>query len=338
MQRNAEEGIRLYRELMGERVDGPFPAFLRERYADTVGDPKKLEAAVLGESCDVLGNLLPCATLTSLGIAVSGETFPQMLKHLLLDGTPENHALAYAIVDEAGRTGLSHFVRHWEPTVWEQAVWKPLRQFKQTESLLPRNEDAVRSILTSLDVLPGLYPTFATTLFDGILPAERSEFDKLPRAFETVTATFERTMSFRGWRDLHRQGFCTHQRALVTPQVGFYAYPKPAPDALADAFQFLYGLNAAFFEAAETQGIPPVILQYGMAMGSLVRYQIAANLRQWEFCDWQRTKWSVNDEVRQQFLSFEYALRSTYPWWKRVSRADMTQHYVFARGAKLILP
>jgi hypothetical protein len=68
-----------------------------------------------------------------------------------------------------------------------------------------------------------------------------------------------------------------------------------------------------------------------------VRYQIAANLRQWEFCNWQRTKWGVNDEVRAQFLAFEYALRSEYPWWKRLSRADLIQHYAFARGEKIPL-
>jgi len=41
----------------------------------------------------------------------------------------------------------------------------------------------------------------------------------------------------------------------------------------------------------------------------------------------------VNDEVRQQFLGFEHTLRAAYPWWERLSRADLTPHYIFARGS-----
>jgi hypothetical protein len=55
-----------------------------------------------------------------------------------------------------------------------------------------------------------------------------------------------------------------------------------------------------------------------------------------EFSNWQRTKYSVNHEVRQPFLGFERMLRETYPWWKDVSRADMTSGYVFARGDKAV--
>lgn len=337
LQDSAQEGIRLYQELMGERVDGPFPAFLRERYGKAFEGSKDLDAAVLGEACDVLGNLLPCATLTSVGFAVSGEAFPQVLKHLVLDGTPENLALADMLVAEASRAGLSSFTRHWEPTPWERETWVTLRQFGHDNSLMPKCEDAARTILAAMDRLPGIHPVFASTLFDDIMPAERGEFDKLPRAFEAVSAFFERHMSFRSWRDLHRQGFCMHQRALVTPELGFYQYPKPAPVELLAAFSSLHGVNGGLFRLARDRKVLAVLVQYGMAMGNIIRYNIAANLRQWEFCTWQRTKWAVNDEARDAFLSFEYALRSSYPWWRRISRADLTPHYAFARGVKLPL-
>ena len=50
-------------------------------------------------------------------------------------------------------------------------------------------------------------------------------------------------MSFRGWRDIHRQGFCTHLRTFVTPEMGFYQYDKPAPAELAKVFERIHFVN-----------------------------------------------------------------------------------------------
>jgi hypothetical protein len=334
---NCEAGISRYRELMGESVDGPFPTFLRQLYGSQVDSQKNLDAAVLGESCDVLGNLLPCATLTSVGMALSGEAFPQVLKHLVLDGTPENVALAIAISEEAEIAGVSHFTRHWEPTPWERQQWRMLRQRRSLVTMIPDNQWASYAVLSGLDALPGTHAIYASTPFNELLgPRPRGEFDKLPRAFEAVSAVFERYMSFRGWRDVHRMGFCAHQRALVTPEVGFYTYPKPAPPILAQTFLSAHALNQQLFNSAAGR-VPPLLLQYGMAMGNLVRYQIAGNLRELEFCNWQRSKWAVNDEVRSEFLEIDRALRAVYPWWEQVSRVDRTHHYAFARGSKIVL-
>ena len=71
-----------------------------------------------------------------------------------------------------------------------------------------------------------------------------------------------------------------------------------------------------------------------MSMGNMIGFQVGGNLLQWEFVGWQRTKFSVNHEVRQIVLGAERLLREAYPWWKNLSRADMTPGYVFARTAK----
>lgn len=81
-------------------------------------------------------------------------------------------------------------------------------------------------------------------------------------------------------------------------------------------------------------GIPPQLMQYPMALGNLITFQAGGNLLELEFCIWQRTKFSVNHEVRQIFLAMEKALRMQYPWWKEISRADMADAYIFARTKK----
>lgn len=315
-----------YQELMGEKLDGPFPAFLRQKWQGVVSD-SDLTSGVFGETCDVLGNLLPCSTLTSVGISMSAEAFPQHLKHLYLDGLPEGEALAEFISEEAQRIGLGSFVRHEQPTEWDRANWKYLDPIVPSTWFMAPANAYIEMLLARV---------FQEDSFSNVLGAlakvPRGEYDKLPSQFESVTANAWGIMSFRGWRDLQRQSFCAHLRGRVTPHLGFYVYPKPAPGELHYAFRMTHTGNKQLYRHMNEMGIPAALREYPMALGTNVPYYIAGNLRQWEFCNWQRSDFSVNDEVRQQFLAVEGHLREMYPWWPQLSRADTTPHYVFARG------
>jgi hypothetical protein len=324
-----------YRTLMGEKMDGVFPQFLRDRWRGVVPE-KDMLIGITGESCDVLGNLLDGAMLTSVGIAVSAEAFPQHLKHLYLDGTPEGEALAELIIDEAREVGLGSFVRHERPTPFELANWtylKPIRP--QTRFMAPA--DAYVRVLLSR-VYQERYP-HSDEVFESvlarILSEPREDHDKLPSQFESFDANAWGVMSFRGWRDLQRMSFCSHLRGRVTPLLGFYQYPKPAPAELAEAFERIHRLNEDLYTMMMANEVPDEIAEFPMALGNLVPYHAAANVRQWEFVGWQRGDFSVNDEVRVECLGVEKELRRAFPWWHRVSRVEVEpDHYVFARVSK----
>ncbi len=350
-----EQSFNAYRYWQGENFDGPLPQFFRERYKSLYTNAEKdLESGVIGETCDVLGNFLPCATLTSVGGHLSGEAFPGFIEHLMLDKTPENMAIVEAVLAEAKKIGADQFARHVQPSEWKTASWEYLSEaslrelleesrsafsdlsqiiadqmsprdfvekkllfsFKRKDSF--RNCSSFKEILQKLDVLP------------------RSNFDKLWNDFEIDSAPFWGLMSFRGWRDLHRMGFNTHLRTLVSPQLGFYFYNKPAPEGFNDAMKLLHDANVKLYEQLATQNVSPELRQYPMALGNLIGFMSSANLAQWEFCNWQRSKYSVNHEVRQVFLGIEQRLRKAYPWWEKISRANTTPAYVFARGSKAI--
>ncbi len=314
---------------------GLLTGYFREQFAKTM-PAKEMKAAAFGEACDVAGNILPCATFTSLGISVSGESFPQMLKHLSLDATYENHALAEMILDEADKVGGGHFARHLEIADWERQNWNYLehRTFQEQDFLSPTYQ-VEQQMFGLLQVSKGFGDCANfSEIIDRLKTTSRGPYDKLPNQFEFVSAGFARRMSFRGWRDIHRQGFCTHLRTLVTPEMGFYRYDKPAPPELTDVFRKVHSLNKQVWIEMAERGVPQVLRQYVMAMGNLVGFQIGGNLLQWEFVNWQRSKFSVNHEVRQIVLSIEAALRRDYSWWADISRADMTPAYVCARGSK----
>ncbi|OGN02817.1 MAG: hypothetical protein A2651_02525 [Candidatus Yanofskybacteria bacterium RIFCSPHIGHO2_01_FULL_42_12] len=336
----------LYADNLGDNLNGLFPNFLREKWGKLIEENGgKVEVGVAGETFDILGNLLPAATLTSVAAAISGESLPSVLRHLILDDTAENLALVELILQEAGKVGADQFIRHYQPSDAEIRGWKhiPLTLFGGLERIVPfitvpkneiakniieeafffREEDEHLSILDIRDIVGELF-------IGG-----RDDHDKLPREFELVTVPFVGVMSFRGWRDLHRQGLSTHRRTLLTPSLGFYRYDKPQPPKLAKSFQIAKQSSQNVYVGLNQ--VPPVISQYILPIGFRAGFIYSANLRQHEFCNWQRTKPSVNHEVRQIFLSIEKGLRDLYPWWHLFSRANMTPAYIFARGSEVPL-
>ncbi|HXK36849.1 MAG TPA: hypothetical protein VJ553_04690, partial [Candidatus Paceibacterota bacterium] len=325
-----ETSVAEYRRLIGNQFDGPFPEFLRRLYRTSVPNDADLRAGVIGESCDVLGNLLPCATLTQLGIGVSGEAMGSLIKNLYLDGTPENIALAEFIVAEAERAGHSYFLRHYQPTPWEERTWEYL-----TPLGAPRFEADPVSVVDRRIALAANARTMGEYI-DKLSKLPRSDHDQLPDEFRLATIITQAHMSFRGWRDAQRQSLSVHKRSRVTPLAGFYRYPKPAPPELHRVFEQILSINEDLYMAMCAAKVPEELMEYPMAMGNLVRYQMTSTLKQAEYCNWQRTKWGVNDEVRQQFLAVEDHLRQEYSWWGSLSRADRIPHYVFARGKEPI--
>ncbi|MBI2023813.1 FAD-dependent thymidylate synthase [Candidatus Giovannonibacteria bacterium] len=336
-----EKSFDYYRELQGDKFSGPFPQFLRENYSKFITNEKDLENGVVGETCDVLGNFLPCATLTSVGVHISGESLPELMKHLIVDNTPENEALAEAVMAESEKVGANQFIRHFEPTPWKTMSWEYLdtKAFLNHEDPIvvesgSLSREAAEKILVRAfqKLKSGEKIKNIDDLISKFKDVPRGEYDRLSNQFERINATLSGVMSFRGWRDLHRQGFSTHLRTFVTPDIGFYKYDKKAPESFFKASEYIHNENKKVYRELDT--LPREILQYPMAIGNLIGFEISSNLLQWEFCNWQRTKFSVNHEVRQVFLSMENLLRKNYPWWKDISRADITPAYIFARTEK----
>ena len=334
--------FRHYREQQGENFSGPFPQHLRETFGHLFQDEKDLANGVIGETCDVLGNFLPAATLTSVGVHVSGEALPELLKHLILDSAPENLALVEAIIYEAGKIGAGQFIRHYEPTEWKWMTWQYLwtdpfsRGIKVGENIfameLPERQRVEDSLVRSFGKAWAMCGSMNDLLF-MLRATERKEHDKLPNQFERIGATLSGIMSFRGWRDVQRQSLAAHFRTYLTPLIGFYRYDKKAPESFFEACQNIHEQNRRLYSEMQHAGkaIPPKLMQYPLALGNLIGFEFSANLLEWEFCNWQRTKYSVNHEVRQVFLAAERALREEYPWWSEISRADTMPAYVFAR-------
>ncbi len=335
VEKETREALGLYQALMKE---GELEAFFSELHRARVPE-KELAAAVKGEACDLLGNLLPAATLTSLGVSVSGEAFPELIRHLILDNTSENVALANLIMEESKKVGGDQFLRHVEVTAAKRWDWSYLEtnNFRNGAGLMnPAIIDWIGDEHTRLMAKMALACQDRKGGIDALKPdvSDRGPYDKLPNQFEYFSGFFRGVMSFRGWRDLHRQGFCTHFRTYLTPEIGFYRYDKPAPSWLDVRFSEVHAVNAMLYQRMRTAGLSEEACQYPLSLGNMVGFQAGGNLAQWEFVLWQRSKFSVNHEVRQVALQMDAALCKAYSFWKDIARTDRTPAYLFARTSK----
>src|SRR3989344_3840012 len=310
-------------------------------------------AAITGKVSDSLGNLLPCATLTSMGVSMMGEAYQSVIKHLIADGNPECWALAEEIIEEAKKTGNSVLLsNHYQPALQDYMPYdirldfpyelaQNLRPdvFVQRQFVTP-NALALESIIkmSGMDITQEFLN--AQKLFGDLSDkrnAKHESYDKLPDWFEHASAIFSGQMSFRSWRDLQRMGFCTHKRGWVTPNQGVYL-PPDMPREFIDEYARLHLEERLLFGSDTVTSMFGfhMLAQYAYMMGNFVPFIVGANLREWEFVNWQRSKWGVNEEVRKVVLKVEEFLRYEYPWWKRISRVDTTWEYIFARGGNAI--
>ncbi len=311
------------------------------------------KAAITGKVSDSLGNLLPCATLTSLGVSMMGEAYQSVVRHLLADENPECHALALEIVNEARKTGNAVLLStHYQPSLYDYLPYEIRLDFPYdlAQNLRPDIFVQRQFITPNALALESIIKMSGKNISEEFLDAEKlfgelndkrntkhESYEKLPDWFEHASAIFSGQMSFRSWRDLQRMGFCTHKRGWVTPNKGVYLSPD-MPREFINEYARLHLEERLLFSSDITTSMARfhMLAQYAYMMGNFVPFIVGANLREWEFVNWQRSKWGVNEEVRKVVLKAEEFLRYEYPWWKRISRADMTWEYIFARGGKAI--
>jgi thymidylate synthase ThyX len=290
-----------------------------KKLAASLGITDPSDVQLQGKFGDHVGNILPSAVYTSVGATLAGEAFQRMVSHLMREQDPECDVLAQEVLDEAEASGAGVLLgSHFKPTEYE------------TESRF-NYLDILDKETPVLESLHWPFTDVPSPRINSLRNNRTDSFQKLNREFELGSATFSGVMSFRSWRDLHRQGFCTHFRSLVAPL--FLYLP---PDISVDYYN---KANARFEECRQlynaiAQKDNVVALQKLCPMGVGVRYRAHANLRQWEFVIWQRSKQAVHHEVRTHVLAMYNLLCEKLPWWKQLCRCNQGD-YFFARGAEL---
>src|SRR5581483_9731686 len=211
-------------------------AWVEETFPAAPGEPPAAHRrAVRAKALDLVRGLLPAASLSHVGIYASGQTYEQLVLHLLAHPLPEARAYGEMLLEELQAVMPSFVAR----------VPRPDRGGRWIEYLRERGdaaaavavrlglgepvEDAatpsVRLLRThgseqALAAVRGLSAGERAALVRELVATRENRRHRPGRGFETLTYRFEIVSDYGAFRDLQRHRLLTCQWQRLSPELG----------------------------------------------------------------------------------------------------------------------
>ncbi len=284
-------------------VDGSFP-----------GDPSPARTrAVKAKALDLLRGLLPAASLSHMGIYASGQTYEQLILHLMAHPLPEARRCGEQILT-AIQTVMPSFVarvpRPERGGEWigylrgrEEAAarWTARLGLDDASAAAASEGPAVRLLHVDGDeeaLLAALLfeaagvgeqPTRAAVAALGAderarmladLVGERANRRHRPgRGFEALRYRFEIVSDYGAFRDLQRHRMLTVQWQRLSPHLGAEVPEELDAAGVGDAFRSGLEVSRAAWERLVADGREGEAL-YALCLGYRIRYVLDLNARE----------------------------------------------------------
>jgi len=282
-------------------VDGTFPG---------ESGPAR-DRAVGAKALDLLRGLLPAATLSHMGIYASGQTYEQLIMHLLAHALPEARALGEGILD-AVKAVMPSFVSRIErpdrggawigylaerdaaAARWTQRLGldadpaaepgpsvRLLHADGDEESLLAAllfeaagsDEQAIRRGLQRLGA-----DERARMLVD-LVGARENRRHRPGRGFEALRYRFEIVADYGAFRDLQRHRMLTVQWQRLSPGLGAGVPGELDEAGEGDGARRAYELSARAWQQLVDAGRPEAA-PYALCLGYRIRFILDLNARE----------------------------------------------------------
>jgi thymidylate synthase ThyX len=274
------------------------------------GEPEKAHArAVKAKALDLLRGLLPAAALSHMGIFATGQTYEQLILHLLAHPLPEAQRYGRMILKAVQATIPSFVAR----------VERPDRSGRWVEYLRAREEAgrawAARLGLDEQDAAQG--PSVRLLRVDGeendLLAALLFEASGVPeartreavaalgaqeraallrdlvgerenrrhrpgRGFEALRYRFEIVSDYGAFRDLQRHRMLTCQWQALSPRLGAEVPEEVERAGVGDAYRRALEVSREAYERLVERGLREAA-PYAVCLGYRIRYVLDMNAR-----------------------------------------------------------
>ena len=290
-------------------------AWAAERYPAAEGESARAhERAIKAKALDLLRGLLPAASLSHMGIFATGQTYEQLILHLLAHPLPEARHYGSMILESVQAVMPSFVSRVERPDrggEWvaylkrrEQAGerWaarlgldrRPgddgaggpsvrLTHHDGDEELLlaallfestGADEQTTRAALSTLD------PSDRAQLLTD-LTGERSNRRHRPgRGLESLRYRFEIVSDYGAFRDLQRHRLLTCQWQTLTPDLGAGVPEEVDAAGVGDDFRRALELSRNAYERLLESGHDRRAAMYALCLGYRLRYVLDLNARE----------------------------------------------------------
>jgi thymidylate synthase ThyX len=287
-------------------ADGAFPP--------PDGEPSAAHRrAIQAKALDLLRGLLPAASLSHMGIFATGQTYEQLILHLLAHPLPEARAYGRMIL-EAVQAVMPSFVSRVERPErggeWIAYLQERERAAERWVSRLgldrdPAQEADARPSVRLLHVDGDEDALLAALLFEAagapedtarvrvaaLSPEERAELlrdlvgeranrrHRPGRGFEALRYRFEIVSDYGAFRDLQRHRMLTVQWQRLTPDLGAGVPEEVVAAGCGDDYRRALELSRSAYERLVAAGHDPRAATYALCLGYRIRYVLDLNAR-----------------------------------------------------------
>jgi thymidylate synthase ThyX len=286
----------------------------REAFPRAGDEPPAAHArAVKAKALDLLRGLLPAASLSHMGIYASGQTYEQLILHLLAHPLPEARRYGEMILDEV-RIVMPSFVarvarpdRGGEWIAYLQSRADAGRRWAQRLGLsdtvarsdgdgpsvrLLRVEGSEDELLSALLIESAnaserdvggavalLGPAERAELLSDLIGARANRRHRPGRGFEALRYRFEIVADYGAFRDLQRHRMLTVQWQSLTPDLGADVPEQVTLAGVGDAYTRALELSAREYDRLLAAGHGGAAA-YAVCLGYRLRFILDLNARE----------------------------------------------------------
>jgi len=278
------------------------------------GEPSKArDRAIAAKALDLLRGLLPAASLSHMGIYATGQTYEQLVLHLLAHPLPEARECGGRILEALERVIPSFVARVARPD--RGGAWMGyLRRRDQTADSWvarlgldrPAGEPDARPSVRLLHVDGDEDRLLAALLFEaagvseedargrlGVLSeAERAELlsdlvgeranrrHRPGRGYEALRYRFEIVSDYGAFRDLQRHRMLTVQWQRLSPDLGAGVPEEVDLAGCGEKYRRALWLSEREYRRLEGAGNDRRVASYALCLGFRIRYVLDLNARE----------------------------------------------------------
>jgi thymidylate synthase ThyX len=270
--------------------------------------------AVKAKALDLLRGLLPASSLSHMGIFATGQTYEQLILHLLAHPLPEARSYGQMILDEIKAVMPSFVTRVERPErggEWIGYLEERARGGERWARRLGLDDDrgddgAPAAPSVSLlrtegdedDLLAALLFEAAScsedetreaishldgeekeTLLAELVGQRANRRHRPGRGFEALRYRFEIVSDYGAFRDLQRHRMLTVQWQTLTPDLGAGVPEQVELAGVGDEYRRALDISRREYERLVDQGLPRAA-PYALCLGYRIRYVLDLNARE----------------------------------------------------------
>ena len=283
-----------------------------ETFPRAADEPPAAHArAIKAKALDLLRGLLPASSLSHMGIFATGQTYEQLILHLLAHPLPEARHYGQMILDEIKATMPSfvsrverperggEWVRYLENRAGAGQRWSQRLGLSDAES-----EDAGPAVtltavhgdeddlLTALlfeasehseeairGAVSGLSDEERAELLGDLVGARGNRRHRPGRGFEVLRYRFEIVADYGAFRDLQRHRMLTVQWQALTPHLGAGVPEQVELAGCGDDYRRSLEVSRREYERLQDSGLADAA-PYALCLGYRIRFVLDLNARE----------------------------------------------------------